>query len=89
MYKLQIDTINYKSKKNNNENAIDINANLQFINMKNSYALVFDEAITPDSDFEGNTLKKSISETILIIEFLISQKCFYKNIVSNNILNLH
>ena len=51
-----------------------------FINNKNALIWAFNENIDTDTDFDGNTNKNSIKQTKEIINYVISEKCFYLNI---------
>ena len=51
-----------------------------FIKNKNALIWAFNENIDRDTKFEGNTLKNSIDETKIIINYLRSERCFDSNI---------
>ena len=50
------------------------------IDNKNALIWAFNEAIDKNTDFDGNTLNESITQTKQIIEYLLSIKCFNDNI---------
>ena len=58
-----------------------------FITNKNALIWAFNENIGKDTTFEGHTNEDSIVETIKIINYLISNKCFDANITKEIITN--
>ena len=77
---------NFKNLKiETNKNNLDIskikNINqYKFISNKNAIILAFDEVIGQNTTFEGNSKKISNLETIKIINFIIENECYTKNI---------
>jgi hypothetical protein len=54
-----------------------------FIENKNSLIWAFNESIDSDTQFDGNTNEKSLTQTKQIIYYLISAKCFDPNITES------